>query len=180
MLTFLIFFWRNFKMKRFLFTGMVFIISLVISNNALAADIDVYANILKKLDDIACTQPEKLPDFYGKDLVILVDDKRALLENRVKDYRQMMADFRGLKCQVQRQVLSGHAGNEVGYVLVDEIISITSKSVDNDERQHSVCNYSFVKEGSSWKITLEHCSSLPDYSINPGDDALYYFHNPIY
>ena len=91
-------------MKRFLFTGMVFIISLVISNNALATDTDVYANILKKLDGIACTQPEKLPDFYGKDLVILVDDKRALLENRVKDYRQMMADFRGLKCQVQRQV----------------------------------------------------------------------------
>ena len=167
-------------MKRFLFTGMVFIISLVISNNALATDMDVYANILKKLDGIACTQPEKLPDFYGKDLVILVDDKRALLENRVKDYRQMMADFRNLKCQVQRQVLSGHAGNKVGYILVDEIISITSKSVDNDERQHSVCNYSFVKEGSSWKITLEHCSSLPDYSINPGDDALYYFHNPIY
>ena len=167
-------------MKRFLFTGMVFIISLVISNNALATDVDVYANILKKLDGIACTQPEKLPDFYGKDLVILVDDKRALLENRVKDYRQMMADFRSLKCQVQRQVLSGHAGNKVGYILVDEIISITSKSVDNDERQHSVCNYSFIKEGSSWKITLEHCSSLPDYSINPGDDALYYFHNPIY
>ena len=167
-------------MKRFLFTGMVFIISLVISNNALATDMDVYANILKKLDGIACTQPEKLPDFYGKDLVILVDDKRALLENRVKDYRQMMADFRNLKCQVQRQGLSGHAGNKVGYILVDEIISITSKSVDNDERQHSVCNYSFVKEGSSWKITLEHCSSLPDYSINPGDDALYYFHNPIY
>ena len=167
-------------MKRFLFTGMVFIIFLVISNNALATDTDVYANILKKLDGIACTQPEKLPDFYGKDLVILVDDKRALLENRVKDYRQMMADFRGLKCQVQRQVLSGHAGNKVGYILVDEIISITSKSVDNDERQHSVCNYSFFKEGSSWKITLEHCSSLPDYSINPGDDALYYFHNPIY
>ena len=108
------------------------------------------------------------------------DDKRALLENRVKAYKQMMADFRGIKCQVQRQVLSGHAGNKVGYVLVDEIISITSKSVDNDERQHSVCNYSFFKEGSSWKITLEHCSSLPDYSINPGDDALYYFHNPIY
>ena len=167
-------------MKRFLFTGMVFIISLVISNNALATDMDVYANILKKLDGIACTQPEKLPDFYGKDLVILVDDKRALLENRVKDYRQMMADFRGLKCQVQRQVLSGHAGNKVGYILVDEIISITSKSVDNDERQHSVCNYSFIKEGSSWKITLEHCSSLPDYSSIPGDDALYYFHNPIY
>ncbi len=167
-------------MKRFIITGMVFILSLVISNNALAADTNVFANILKKIDDLACTNPEKLPDYYGKGLVIMSDDKRALLENRIKDYQQMMADFRDINCQVQRQVLTGHVGNKVGYVLVDEIISVTSKSNDTDERQHSVCNYSFVKEGSSWKITLEHCSSLPDYSINPGDDALYYFHNPLY
>jgi len=167
-------------MKRFVFTGIAFFLSLVISNNALAAGTDVYADILKKLDGLACTAPEKLPDFYGKGLVIMVDDKRALLANRIKDYRQMMSDFRDMKCQVQRQVLTGRAGNKVGYVLVDEIISITSKSNDTDERQHSVCNYSFVKEGSSWKITLEHCSSLPDYSIGPADDALYYFHNPLY
>jgi hypothetical protein len=108
------------------------------------------------------------------------DDKRALLANRVKDYRHMMSDFRDINCRVQRQILSGHVGSKVGYVLADEISSITSKSNDTDERQHSVCSYNFIKEGSNWKITLEHCSSLPDYSINPGDDALYYFHNPIY
>ncbi len=167
-------------MKRFIFTGLVLVLSLTLNNKVFAADTDVFDEILKKVDAVACTQPEKLPDFYGKGLVIMVDDKRALLENRVKDYRQMMSDFRDMKCQVQRQVLTGHVGSKVGYVLVDEIISITSKSTDTDERQHSVCNYSFVKEGSSWKITLEHCSSLPDYSIDPGDDALYYFHNPVY
>ena len=167
-------------MKRYILVGLVCFLSLLISNNALAADTDEFSNILKKIDGLTCTQPEKLPSFYGKSLVILQDDKRALLENRIKDYRQMMSDFRGLNCQVQRQVLAGHVGAKVGYVLVDEIMSVTSKSVDNDERQHNVCNYSFVKEGSRWKISLEHCSSLPDYSINPGDDALYYFHNPIY
>ena len=66
-------------MKRFLFTGMVFIMSLVINNNALAADTDVYANILNKMDGIACTQPEKLLGFYGKDLVIMEDDKLSLI-----------------------------------------------------------------------------------------------------
>tara|TARA_B100000686_G_scaffold249755_1_gene259836 strand:- start:1029 stop:1532 length:504 start_codon:yes stop_codon:yes gene_type:complete len=167
-------------MKRLIFTGIALFLSLAISNDALAANINMYTNILKKLDGLACTAPEKLPAFYGKNLVIMVDDKRALLANRVKDYRQMISDFRDMKCQVQRQVLTGHAGNKVGYVLVDEIISITSKSNDTDERQHSVCNYNFVKEGSNWKITLEHCSSLPDYSIGPADDALYYFHNPLY
>ena len=167
-------------MKRFIFTGITLFLSLLISNNTLASETDVYADILKKLDGLACTAPEKLPPFYGKGLVIMVDDKRALLENRVKDYRQMLSDFRDMKCQVQRQVLAGNMGNKVGYVLVDEIISITSKSNDTDERQHSVCTYNFVKEGSSWKITLEHCSSLPDISIGPAGDALYYFHNPLY
>ena len=38
----------------------------------------------------------------------------------------------------------------------------------------------FSKEKKGWKISLEHCSSLPDYSIRPGEDALYYFHNPVY
>ncbi|MEK9628517.1 MAG: hypothetical protein VW455_05810 [Nitrospinota bacterium] len=167
-------------MKRFIFTGMILIMSLVISNNALAAETDVFANILKKLDNLACTHPERLPDYYSKNLVIISDDKRALLDNRVRDYQLMIADFRDIQCQVQRQVLAGHAGSQVGYVLVDEITSVTSKSMHRDERQHSVCNYNFVKEGSKWKISLEHCSSLPDYSIGPSGDALYYFHNPLY
>ena len=160
--------------------GLVLVLSLVFSSQAFANEIDDLAGILKQLDGLTCTQPEKLPQFYAKNLVIMVDDKRALLENRVKDYRQMMSDFRDMKCQTQRQVLSGKVGKEVGYVLVDEISSVTSKSTDTDERQHSVCSYMFIREGSQWKVSLEHCSSLPDYSIKPGDDALYYFHNPVY
>ncbi len=160
--------------------GLFLVVSLVFSSQALAGETDGLSGILKQLDGLTCTQPEKLPQFYAKNLVIMVDDKRALLENRVKDYRQMMSDFRDMKCRTQRQVLSGKVGKEVGYVLVDEIISITSKSTDTDERQHSVCSYMFIREGSQWKISLEHCSILPDYSINPGDDALYYFHNPVY
>ena len=166
--------------KRNFVAILVLVLSLVFGSQALAGETDGLAGILKQLDELTCTQPEKLPQFYAKNLVIMVDDKRALLENRVKDYRQMMSDFRDMKCETQRQVLSGKVGKEVGYVLVDEIISITSKSNDTDERQHSVCNYVFTREGCQWKISLEHCSSLPDYSINPGDDALYYFHNPIY
>ena len=159
---------------------LVLVFSLVFSSQVLAAETDGLADILKKLDALTCTQPEKLSQFYAKNLVIMVDDKRALLENRVKDYRQMMSDFRDMKCETQRQILSGKVGKEVSYVLADEISSITSKSNDTDERQHSVCSYIFIREGPQWKISLEHCSSLPDYSINPGDDALYYFHNPIY
>lgn len=171
----------DFIMKKCNFiTGSVLVFSLVFCGQVLATGTNNLANILKNLDGLTCTQPEKLPDYYAKNLVIMVDDKRALLENRVKAYRHMMSDFRDMSCQVQRQVLSGQVGKEVGYVLVDEIISITSKSNDTDERQHSVCNYVFVKEGSKWKISLEQCSSLPDYSIGPHDDALYYFHNPVY
>jgi hypothetical protein len=85
-----------------------------------------------------------------------------------------------MKCTMERKVLAGRAGDEVGYVLVDELISVTAENVHIDERQHSVCNYVFTRDKDAWKISLEQCTSLPDYSIRPGDDALYYFHNPVY
>lgn len=166
--------------KRKFVAGLVLVISLVFYGQAFAAETDELAGILKQIDELVCTQPEKLPPFYSKDLVIMVDDKRALLENRILDYQQMMSDFRDMECQTQRQILSGKVGKDVAYILADEIVSITSKSTDTDERQHSVCSFAFTREGSQWKVALEHCSSLPDYSIKPGDDALYYFHNPVY
>ena len=76
-------------------------------------------------------------------------------------------------------LVAGNIGKNIGYLLVDELISVSSRH-STDERQHSVCTYVFNKNGSQWKIKQEHCSSLPDYSIVPGDDALYYFHNPVY
>lgn len=168
----------NYLSKIALLTFVVLL--LTGSNKALAAETDVFSDILKKVDGLICSQPKKITEFYHPKLVILSDDKRTLLENRVKAFQQMTAEFREIKCQTQRQILAGKKGPDVGYLLVDEISSITSKSSDTDERQHSVCNYVFNKEGSAWKIVLEHCTSLPDYSIRPGDDALYYFHNPVY
>lgn len=147
---------------------------------ALAADTDKFSAILEKIDKLVCTNPEKTTQYYSTKLVIMIDDKRALLENRIKDYRQMMSDLVGMKCSIVRKVLAGKAGDTVGYMLVDEQISVVAENVHIDERQHSVCSYIFSKEKNDWKINLEHCSSLPDYSIRPGEDALYYFHNPVY
>ncbi len=160
--------------------ALLTVMLLASGNQALAADTDVFSDILKKVDGLICSQPKKITGFYHPKLVILSDDKRGLLANRVKAFQQMTADFREINCQTQRQVLAGKRGSDVGYLLVDEISSITSKSSDTDERQHSVCNYVSNKEGSSWKIVLEQCTSSPDYGIRQGDDALYYFHNPIY
>ena len=89
---------------------LVLVLSLVFSSQAFAAEIDSLAGILKQLDELTCTQPEKLPQFYAKNLVIMVDDKRALLENWVKDYRQMMSDLSDIKCKTQRQILSVKVG----------------------------------------------------------------------
>lgn len=156
------------------------LLSALTTPSVFAAETDQFADILKQVDQLVCTQPEKIGRFYSSKLVIMTDDKRALLENRILDYRQMMSELTGIKCRIQRKVLGGAAGDKVGYVLVDELISVTAENVDNDERQHSVCSYVFTWEQKEWKIALEQCSSLPDYSIRPGDDALYYFHNPVY
>ena len=163
----------------FIFTG-----SIVLGGNlpasVFAADMDKLSEMLKKVDNLVCSNPEKIGEYYSSDLVIMIDDKRALLKNRIKDYRQMMSELVGMKCSMERKVLAGQVGEKVGYVLADEQISVVAENVHIDERQHSVCSYIFSKEKGDWKISLEHCSSLPDYSIRPGEDALYYFHNPVY
>ena len=165
----------------FIFIFISWIISgLNSASLVLAADVDGFSKVLKKIDKLVCTNPEKIAQYYSSELVIMIDDKRALLKNRIKDYRQMMSELVGMNCSMTRKVLSGKQGDKVGYVLVDEQISVTAENVHIDERQHSVCSYMFFNEKDNWKISLEHCSSLPDYSIRPGEDALYYFHNPVY
>ena len=150
------------------------------TTSAFAADANEFSKKKKKIDKLVCTNPEKISQYYSSELVIMIDDKRALLENRIKDYRQMMSELLKMKCKIKRKVLAGKSGKKVGYILADEQISVTAENVHIDERQHSVCSYIFSKEKDGWKVSLEHCSSLPDYSIRPGEDALYYFHNPVY
>ena len=107
------------------------------------------------------------------------DDKRVLLQHRIEDYERMIADYEEMKCTFTRKVLGRGISEQIGYLLMDEIISVQSR-LSTDERQHNFCTYIFQKEEGAWKITLEHCASLPDYNISPNEDALYYFHNPVY
>ena len=163
----------------FIFTGWV-ILGLNLTSPALAVDAGEFSEVLEKIDKLVCTNPEKIGQYYSSELVIMIDDKRALLENRIKDYRQMISELVKMKCEIKRKVLANKSGEKVGYILADEQISVTAENVHIDERQHSVCSYMFSKEKGGWKVSLEHCSSLSDYSIRPGEDALYYFHNPVY
>ena len=161
-------------------TVLAVLMSLTFAPNpSLAGETDALTDLLKKVDKQVCQSPKKLTDYYAKDMVIISDDKRVLPEHRIKDYEVMIAELQGMKCNNTRTVLSGHVEKNLGFLLVDELISVSSRH-STDERQHSVCTYVFTKNGSQWKIKQEHCSSLPDYSIVPGDDALYYFHNPVY
>ena len=168
-----------FSMTRIL-TALALLMSLaLLPNLSLAGETDALLDILKKVDQQVCQSPKNLVGYYAKDTVIIADDKRVLPEHRIKNYEVMIAELQGMKCKNERTILAGHAGENTGYLLVDELISVSSRH-STDERQHSVCTYVFTKDGRQWKIKHEHCSSLPDYSIVPGDDALYYFHNPVY
>jgi hypothetical protein len=161
-------------------TVLTVLMSLAVAPSAsLAGETDALVDLLKQVDKQVCQSPKKLMGYYAKDMVIIADDKRILPEHRIKDYEVMIAELQEMKCKNKRTVLASNAGKNLGYLLVDELISVSSKH-STDERQHSVCTYVFVKNGGQWKIKQEHCSSLPDYSIVPGDDALYYFHNPVY
>jgi len=75
----------------FIFTGWM-ILGFNSTPSVLAVDADGFSEILKKIDKLVCTNPEKISQYYSSGLVIMIDDKRALLENRIKDYRQMMSE----------------------------------------------------------------------------------------
>jgi len=161
-------------------TALAVLLSLTLAPNpSLAGETDALVDLLKQVDKHICQSPKKLMDYYAKDMVIISDDKRVLPEQRIKDYEVMIAELQGMKCNNQRTVLSGNVGKHLGYLLVDELISVSSIH-STDDRQHSICTYVFTRNDNQWKVKQEHCSSLPDYSIVPGDDALYYFHNPVY
>lgn len=152
---------------------------IAIPQTPLAAETDALSKLLQKVDRLVCSTPKKITALYTSDMVIIADDRRVLPENRIQDYEAMIAQLQDMKCETKRTILAGNAGDKIGYLLVDELISVTSR-LSTDERQHSVCTYAFTKQRGIWKIKHEHCSSLPDYTIVPGDDALYYFHNPVY
>lgn len=168
-----------FKISKTLTALILLAMVALLPNVALADNKDALTDILKNIDKQVCQSPKKIMNYYAKDMVIITDDKRILPENRIKDYEVMIAELEEMKCTNKRTVLAENVGKDLAFLLVDEMISITSRH-STDERQHSVCTYAFTKSGGQWKILQEHCSSLPDYSIVPGDDALYYFHNPVY
>ena len=157
----------------------VFTTTAIGSGLAWAGDQSALTKVLSQIDDIVCTQPKSILRHYSDKIIILTDDKRILPKTRVESYMNMIADLEDMKCKMSRQVLASRIGKDIGYLLVDEQISVTSRLSTND-RQHSVCSYVFSNEKGTWKILQEHCSSLPDYLINPGEDALYYYHNPVY
>ena len=152
---------------------------IAIPQTPLAAETDALSKLLQKVDRLVCSSPKKITAHYTSDMVIISDDRRVLPEHRIQDYEAMIAQLQDMKCETKRTILTGNAGDKIGYLLVDELISVSSR-LSTDERQHSVCTYAFTKQRGTWKIKHEHCSSLPDYTIVPGDDALYYFHNPVY
>ncbi len=167
--------------SRNIITGLILSACLIVfTQPVLAADTDAMTQVLAQVDAKVCTAPKDITQHYTKDVVIMFDDKRIMLDARVKDYESMMSDLMGLKCIAERKVLSSGVGSKSAFMLIDEMVSVTSESGHIDERQHNVCTYGFLNKGGSWKIAHEHCSSLPDYTIVPGDDALYYFHNPVY
>ena len=99
----------------FIFTGWM-ISGFITTSPALAVDAGEFSEVLKKIDKLVCANPEEISRYYSSDLVIMIDDKRASLENRIKDYRQMMSELVKMKCEIKRKVLANKSGEKVGYI----------------------------------------------------------------
>ena len=75
------------------------------------------ASVLKKVDGVVCSKPKDLAGLYTSDITIISDDRRILLEGRIKDYEAMIAELEEMKCNNQRTLLTGNVGDKVGFLL---------------------------------------------------------------
>ena len=83
----------------FIFTGWM-ILGFNSTSPILAADIDKFSMILEKMDKLLCVNPEAVSQYYGSKHVIMIDDTRALLENRIKP------TFKVMRCCLAHEIFS--------------------------------------------------------------------------
>ena len=127
-------------------TAFALLMSLAVAPNlSLAGETDALTDLLKQVDKQVCQSPKKIMGYYAKDTVIISDDKRVLPEHRIKDYEVMIAELQGMKCNNKRTVLAGHAGKNLGYLLVDELISVSSRHgvIDTAKRNGGAMQVAF-------------------------------------
>ncbi|HTN44679.1 MAG TPA: nuclear transport factor 2 family protein [Nitrospiria bacterium] len=123
-----------------------------------------FVKILEGAYQASCDDVDRLHDYYRSDAQIIHDGRVTTLDETIKEIKESIRPLQNLHCSYQPRVRGSRISGDMGYLVVHESIRLSAGSVEPQQIEQ-ICNYVFLKEGSQWKIAVDHCSTIPGESV---------------
>lgn len=123
-----------------------------------------FVDVLEKAYQASCDDVDRLHDFYRSDAQIIHDGRQTTLDETIKEIKESIRPLQNLRCTYHPRVRTTRVGGEMAYVVVRETLRLTAKTMEPQEIEQ-ICSYIFIKDGSTWKIILDHCSTVPGETV---------------
>jgi ketosteroid isomerase-like protein len=123
-----------------------------------------FVAILEKAYQASCSDVDRLHNYYRSDAQIIHDGRQTTLDETIKEIKESIRPLQDLRCTYHPRVRTTRVNGEMAYVVVRETLRLTAKAMEPQEVEQ-ICSYIFMKDGSTWKIILDHCSTVPGETV---------------
>jgi ketosteroid isomerase-like protein len=123
-----------------------------------------FVEILEGAYRVSCEDVDRLNDYYRSDAQIIHDGRQTTLNETIKEIKESIRPLHNLHCTYKPRVRASRFAGEMAYLVVRESIRLTASTVEPQEVEQ-ICSYVFMKDGSRWKIGLDHCTTVPGESV---------------
>lgn len=124
----------------------------------------VFVKILEGAYQASCDDVDRLRDYYRSDAQIIHDGRLTTLDETIKEIKESIRPLQNLRCTYQPRVRTSRISGEMAYLVVRETIRLSTGATEPQEIEQ-ICSYIFMKDGSRWKIVLDHCSTVPGATV---------------
>jgi ketosteroid isomerase-like protein len=123
-----------------------------------------FVEILEGAYRVSCDNVDRLRDYYRSDAQIIHDGRQTTLDETIKEIKESIRPLENLRCTYQPRVRASRITAEIAYLIVRETIHLSAGTTEPQEIEQ-ICSYIFMKDGSRWKIAVDHCSTVPGETI---------------
>jgi len=123
-----------------------------------------FVEILEGAYRVSCNNVDRLSDYYRSDAQIIHDGRQTTLDETIKEIKESIRPLENLRCTYQPRVRTSRISGDMAYLIVRETIHLSAGTTEPQEIEQ-ICSYVFMKDGSRWKIAVDHCTTVPGETI---------------
>jgi len=123
-----------------------------------------FVEVLEKAYQASCDNADLLHNYYRPDAQIIHDGRQTTLNETIKEIKESIQPLQNLHCAYQPRVRTTRISGDMAYIVVRETLRLTASSME-PQQMEQLCSYIFLKDGSTWKIILDHCSTIPGETV---------------